>query len=138
MNLADARTAVILAFGKMNSLYGDVVFDEWVIVKLASEGGAILAYDGPRAASYQSRFKSDVAPLRTEMEQRILSVGDFEFIAKGDGTHYDACIRLGPGSFLFCNHTKKSMAEIRQEPLWLAAQKPFAELSGKFRKDPLE
>ncbi len=138
MNLSDARSAVILAIGRMNTLYQKPLFDEWVLVKLAKEQGAILAYVGPRADSYQKRFKADVAPLLAEMEQRHMTVGDFEFVQTGDGTHFDACIRLGLGSYLFCNNISKSMTDIRQDPLWLAAQKPFADLATKFRTDPLE
>ena len=137
MNLSDARTAVIQALGRMKSLYNQPVFDEWVLVKLASESGAVLAYDGPRAETYQARFKSDIAPLQAEMEARKMAVGDFEFVQGADGTHFDACIRLGPASYLFCNHTTKSMDEIRKDRLWLEAQKPFVELSAKFRSDPL-
>ena len=138
MNLTDARTTVIRALGRMNSLYNQVVFDEWVLVKLAQEQGVVLTYDGPRADTYQARFKSDIVPLRAEMDQRAMAVGDFEFVATGDGTHFDACVRLGSASYLFCNNTTKTMADIRKDPLWLSAQKPFVELSGKFRSDPLE
>ena len=138
MNLSDARSATIIALGRMNTLYNKPVFDEWVLVKLASEQGAILAYDGPRVQTYQKNFKDDIEPLRAEMESRQMAVGDFEFIHKGDGTHFDACIRLGSASYLFCNHTTKTMTDIRQDPLWLAAQKPFVDLSTKFREDPLE
>ena len=67
-----------------------------------------------------------------------MAVGDFEFVHDGHGTHFDACIRLGRAGYLFCNHTTKSMTDIRQDRLWLAAQKPFVELSAKFRADPLE
>ncbi len=137
MNLADARTAIILALGRMKALYNQPVFDEWVLVKLAAESGAVLAYDGPRADTYQARFKSDIAPLQAEMEARQMAVGDFEFVPSAHGTHFDACIRLGPASYLFCNHTTKSMVDIRQDRLWLEAQKPFLELSAKFRADPL-
>lgn len=137
MNLDTARTAVIQTLGRMKSLYGQPVFDEWVLVKLASESGAVLAYDGPRAETYQARFKSDIAPLQAEMEARKMVVGDFEFAPGAHGTHFDACIRLGPASYLFCNHTTKSMIEIRKDRLWLEAQKPFVELSAKFRGDPL-
>jgi hypothetical protein len=138
MNLADARTAVILTLARMKSLYGEPVFDEWVLVKLAREQGAVLGYEGPRPDTYQSKFKADIAPLRAEIEARHLAVGDFEFVNTAHGTHFDACIRLGAVGYLFCNHTSKSMVEIRQSTLWLAAQKPFAELSAKFRSDPLE
>lgn len=138
MNLADARTAVLQTLGRMNVLYRQPVFNEWVLVKLAREQGAVLAYDGPRADSYQTRFKADIAPLRAELERRRLAVGDFEFVPEAHGTHFDACVRLGPAAYLFCNHITKSMLDIRQDPLWLAAQKPFAELAAKFRDDPLE
>ncbi len=137
MNLSDARTAVIQTLGRMKAAYNQPVFDEWVLVKLASEAGAVLAYDGPRAETYQARFKSDIAPLQAEMEARRMAVGDFEFAPGAHGTHFDACIRLGSASYLFCNHTSKSMIEIRQDRLWLEAQKPFVELSAKFRGDPL-
>jgi hypothetical protein len=138
MNLADARTAVVLALGRMHTLYRQPLFDEWVLVKLARETGAILAYEGPRADSYQRRFKTDIAPLQVEMEGRKMAVGDFEFAPNAHGAHFDACIRLGPAAYLFCNHTAKSMNEIRADAHWLAAQKPFVELAAKFREDPLE
>ncbi|HWA26725.1 MAG TPA: hypothetical protein VG734_13790 [Lacunisphaera sp.] len=138
MNLADARTAVVAALGRMNALYQKPLFDEWVLVKLAKEEGAILAYDGPRADTYQRQFKSDVAPLKNEMLQRQMLVGDFEFSQTAHGTHFDACIRLGPAAYLFCNNIAKSMIDLRKDPLWLEAQKPFAALATKFRSDPLE
>ena len=138
MNLADARTAIILALGRMNALYHKPVFDEWVLVKLAHEQGAILAYHGPRAETYQRKFKDDIVPLRAELDQRHLAVGDFAFVQDAAGTRFDACIRLGPAGYLFCNNTVKSMADIRQDPRWLEAQKPFADLSTKFRSEPLE
>ncbi|AOS43102.1 hypothetical protein Verru16b_00143 [Lacunisphaera limnophila] len=138
MNLADARTAVVHALGRMHTLYRQPLFDEWVLVKLARETGAILAYEGPRADSYQRRFKTDIAPLQVEMEGRKMAVGDFEFAPNAHGAHFDACIRLGPAAYLFCNHTAKSMTEIRADAHWLSAQKPFVELAAKFREDPLE
>ena len=138
MNLDTARSTVIAAISRMNALYNKPVFDEWVLVKLASEQGAILAYSGPRADSYQKKFKEDIRLLRDELESRHMAVGDFAFVADGDGTNYDACIRLGKGAYLFCNHTGKSMAEIRQDPLWREAQVPFVQLSQLFARDPLE
>jgi hypothetical protein len=138
MTLADARSAVVLAMARMNSLYRKTLFDEWVLVKLADDQGAILAYEGPRADSYQAHFKTDVAPLQAEMEQHHLTVGDFEFVQTAHGLHFDACIRLGTAAYLFCNNTEKSMVDIRQDPLWLTAQKPFLDLATKFRSDPLE
>jgi hypothetical protein len=137
MNLEDAHSAIILALGRMNALYQTPVFDEWMLVKVAKEQGAILAYQGPRAESYQRKFKEDIAPLSAELAQRGMAVGDFAFAQDATGTRFDACIRLGPASYLFCNNTTKSMSDIRQSPLWLSAQKPFADLGTKFSADAL-
>jgi hypothetical protein len=138
MNLATARTAIIAALGRMDMFFNKPVFDEWVLVKLAPEQGAILAYSGPRADNYQRKFKDDLALLRLELDQQHLAVGDFAFVHNAKGTRFDACIRLGPASYLFCNHTEKSMTDIRQDPLWREAQIPFAELSQIFQRNPLE
>ncbi len=138
MNLPDAHVAILQAFARMKELYHQPVFNEWVLVKLARESGAILAYDGPRADLYQANFKKDIAPLQVELDSRKMVAGDFAFVHGADGTHYDACIRLGPAAYLFCNHTTKSMDDIRRDPRWLAAQEPFAELCAKFRGDPLK
>ncbi len=138
MNLADARSAVILAIGRMNAAYNQILFDEWILAKVTKEQGMILAYDGPRTESYQRRFKADVAPLHVEMVGRKMNVGDFEFVQHGHGTYYDACMRLGPAAYLFCNNTKLTMSEIRQDPAWLSAQVPFVELAALFRADPVE
>ena len=138
MNLDTARTTVIAALGRMNTLFNKPVFDEWVLVKLATESGAILAYSGPRAETYQKMFKDDIVPLRAELEQRHLSVGDFAFVDAARGTRFDACIKLGPAAYLFCNNTTRDMADIRQDPLWREAQGPFARVSELFRTDPLE
>jgi hypothetical protein len=138
MKLVTAESLITTALGRMNALYSQTVFDEWVVLSLQAGRGGILAYHGPRAESYQRRFAADIEPLRVEMEGTHLTVGDFEFAPAAAGTRFDACLRIGQASYLICNHTGKSMAEIRQDPRWLHAQKPFVELSGKFRADPLE
>lgn len=137
MKLVDARFAITSALGRMNALYQKSVFDEWILFKLSSDQNVILGYEGPRADSYQQKFKEDIVPLSAELNQRKMSVGDFAFAQDASGTGFDACIRLGPASYLFCNNTTQSMQDIRKSPLWLSAQKPFAELSGKFQADPL-
>jgi hypothetical protein len=65
------------------------------------------------------------------------NVGDFEFARHGIGTGFESFLVLGPGLFLICNHTAQSMDAITQDPLWLAAQVPFVELSDAIRADPL-
>ena len=137
MNLADARTNITQALGRMTALYLKPVFDEWMLAKVSLEQNTILGYEGPRAESYQKKFKEDIVPLRAELDQRQMAVGDFAFAPDAGGTGFDACIRLGPASYLFCNNTTKTIEEIRKNSLWLSAQKPFADLSAKFRDDPL-
>ena len=138
MNLPDAKSAVVFALGRMNAAYNKILFDEWILVKVTKESGAILSYEGPRLEGYQKRFKTDIAPLTVEMQGRNMAVGDFEFAPNAHGTFFDAGMRLGPAAYLFCNNTTKSMTELRQDPMWLVAQKPFLELATKFRDDPVE
>ena len=105
MNLHDARTAIILTLSRMNVAYNKPVFDEWVLVVLAREQGAVLSsYDGPRAELYQSKFKEDVQPIRAELDQHKLEIGDFVFVPDALGTRYDAelalqCYALALGLF---------------------------------------
>jgi hypothetical protein len=138
MNLADARTVVSATLARMNSAYGDTVFNEWVLVSIRADRGAILAYEGPRPEKYKQHFTLDLSSMLKELAGQKLGVGDFAFAADAAGTHYDACLRLGDTSYLFCNHTTRTMTQIRQSPLWLAAQKHWAELSQKFAGDSLE
>jgi hypothetical protein len=138
MNLDTARNAIIAALGRMDIFFNKPVFNEWILVRLAAEQGAILAYSGPRADSYQRKFKDDLVLLRAELDQQHLAVGDFAFVHDAKGTRFDACIRMGHASYLICNHTEKSMTDIRQDPLWREAQIPFAELSQIFQRNPLE
>lgn len=137
MTLADARTALVATLGRMNAAYGAVVFNEWVLVSIRADNNAILAYDGPRAEKYKQHFTLDLSSMLRELATQKLGVGDFAFASDAPGTHYDACLRMGESSYLFCNHTTRTMTEIRQSPLWLAAQKHWAELSQKVAADPL-
>jgi len=138
MNLSAAEVHITAALARMATAYGKPVFDEWLVVALRAASGSIRTYQGPRADSFHKEFGEDTGPLRAEMEGKQLAVGDFEFAPEAAGTRFDACIRIGQTSYLLCNNTAKSMAEIRRDPHWLRAQKPFVELSGKFRADPLE
>jgi hypothetical protein len=137
MNLQDARVAIISALDRMNALYTQPVFDEWVLVSLQPGRGAILAYSGPRADGYKKSFTADVQPLSREMAGQKLAVGDFVFVHTATGSQHDAVMRVGDTGFLFCNNTVKSMDEIRSSPAWLKAQQAFVELSNKLRADPV-
>jgi hypothetical protein len=113
MDLATARLHIHAALERMRAVYGAVVFDEWALLSLAAKHGGVLAYQGP-----------------TE-------VGDLVFALEATGTRYDALLRVGEASYLVCNHTQKTMLDIRAEAGWLKAQGLLVELGEKFSVDPL-
>jgi len=136
MDLAAARTHITSALARMNSVYGQVVFDEWAVLGFGGNGG-VLAYAGPRPDSFRRQLPDDAAPLRAEAAWQPNAVGDIVFALETGGTRYDAFLRLGEASYLVCNHTARSMVEIRANPGWLRAQAVLFELGEKFRADPL-
>jgi hypothetical protein len=136
MELEAARTHIQVALTRMNTAYGQVVFDEWAILGLGGNGG-VHAYVGPRPDRFRKHLPDDAAPLRAEAAAQPSGVGDIVFALEAGGTRYDAFVRLGESSYLVCNHTAKTMAEIRSNPGWLKAQPVLFELGEKFRADPL-
>jgi hypothetical protein len=98
-----------------------------------------MSYQGPRKEVFTDSFPQDSAGLRKTVRQGTQSydVGDFEFSHEGNGTGFEAFMMLGKGLCLICNNTSKSMDGISKNPRWLEAQIPFAELSEKFRVNPL-
>ncbi|MDF3057541.1 MAG: hypothetical protein K0R17_1756 [Rariglobus sp.] len=137
MNVESALSEIRFGFKRMASLYGEPVFDEWVLVALADSTGAIQGYEGPRASEFLASFTQDIATLRAELAEEDLDVGGFTFGAATHGHTYDAAMRVGPAAYLLGNHTKRSMEEIRARPLWLKAQVAWFGLSERFRADPL-
>jgi len=63
--------------------------------------------------------------------------GDFEFARHASGTHFDAFMVLGDELYLICNNTTQSINGITKDSRWLNAQVPFAELTERFRANPL-
>lgn len=120
----------------MDALYRRPVFDEWAILTASPRPG-VLAYAGPRGESFRRQLPDDAGPLAAMLAGRELAEGDFEFATESSGTRFDACMKLGPASYLVCNHTARDMAQIRQDSKWLKAQAEFFALSEKFRADPL-
>lgn len=136
MDLVAARTHVAAALTRMNTGYGQPVFDEWAVLGLGGKHG-VLAYVGPRPDSFRRSLPDDAAPLRAEAAGQPNSIGDLVFAIETGGTRYDVFLRLGESSYLVFNHTAKSMADIRANPGWLKAQGVLFELGEKFRADPL-
>lgn len=137
MDLATARTHIQTALERMRAVYGAVVFDEWALLSLAAKHGGVLAYAGPRVESFGLRLTADAGPLRAAATAEPTEVGDLIFALEATGTRYDALLRVGAASYLVCNHTQKTMMEIRAEAGWLKAQAVLFELGEKFRVDPL-
>lgn len=122
----------------MRVVYLQPVFDEWAVIGMAPQRGGILAYQGPRPDAFRRMLPQDVEPLRAATAGKKFTEGDLEFVPDAAHTQYDAFIKVGPASYLVLNHTVRSMAEIRADTKWLAAQGILFELSEKFRTDPLE
>ena len=135
MDLAAARTHIAAALARMTAAYGQPVFDELAVLGVGGHG--VLAYIGPRPERFRREMPADAVPLRAEAAGQPSGVGDLVFALEAGGTRYDAFMRLGPTSYLVCNHTTKSMADIRANPSWLKAQSSLFELGEKFRADPL-
>lgn len=137
MNAESALTEIRSILKRMAALYGEPVFDEWVLVALGDATGMIQGYEGPRPAQFVASFLKDVATLRTDLANEDLDVGGFTFGEGTQGHAYDAAMRVGPAAYLLVNHTKRSMADIRARPEWLKAQVAWFGLSERFRADPL-
>jgi hypothetical protein len=137
MKLDQATQLIKSCSEQMDAGYGQVVFDEWAIISLASQRGRILAYVGPRKEGFQKNFRTDLGALREGLLNPKYSVGDFEFARHGVGPAFEAFMVMGRGIYLICNNTVQSMDSITKDPSWLAAQVPFVELSDKVRDDPL-
>ena len=137
MRLDQTTELIKTCAAQMDAQYGQVVFDEWAIISLTIPKGRVLAYIGPRKEGFQKNFRTDVGALREGLLNPKYSVGDFEFARHGVGPAFEAFMVMGRGVYLICNNTVQSMDSISKDPLWLAAQVPFVELSEKVRGNPL-
>lgn len=138
MTLDQANRQIAARIAEMNDRYGSTVFDEWAILSLGEHKARILAYSGPRNDAFLKNFADDLGALRAELLEPKYAAGDFEFARHATGTRFEAFMVLGDGIYLICNHTQSSMNQIANDPRWLQAQVPFAELGDRFRADPVE
>lgn len=138
MTLEEISGHITFCANKMDTLYGGVVFDEWVVVSMAENRAHVLFYTGPRPDGFLANFMKDLGSLRTELLGGSYGVGDFEFSRHAVGTGSDAFLVLGQGNYLICNNTRESMDSIAKKSNWLNAQVPFVELAEKLRASPLQ
>lgn len=136
MTSTDAFPLIEATMKRMSALFGGPLFDEWAVVRTRRPASVEL-YAGPRSSGFRGNFSRDIVPLEREAANRSHNPGDFDFAQSATGTQFDAVLKLGDDSYLLCNNTGFSMAEIRSNPLWLKAQVPFLALSEKLRADPL-
>jgi len=117
MTLDEIREKIKGCAEEMNSRYGGVVFDEWVVVSLERNRARILHYAGPRNDEFLKNFVTDLGALRTALLDGKYGAGDFEFARHGIGTSHEAFLVLGPGLYLICNNTRESMDHRQKHPL---------------------
>lgn len=125
------------AFVRMDTFYGRTVFDEWAVLSTDGPRFSVLAYEGPRAATFESEVRADIRQLQVETEGDRREPGAFGFARGAEGAAIDAYIVLGPSLFLLCNNTVEAMQELTLDPQWRQAQVPFAELAEVFRHHPV-
>lgn len=131
INLDEILQAVRACAQQMDAQYGATVFDEWAILSLEQSQPRILNYFGPRNFEFRQNFSRDLGTLRGELFNGNHHAGDFEFARHATGTGFEAFMALGNATYLICNNTRRTMEEIAQNPRWLSAQVPFADLSEK-------
>jgi len=122
---------------RMKILYGEQMFDEWLIIDFREHQGKALYYSGPRSGEFDSKFRSELDGLKGLLAEHDYQPGNFEFARLSVSTRYDAAITIAPRIYLVFNHTTKGMFQIRQNQGWINALVPFLELADKFQRDPL-
>ena len=139
MTLEQAWKSILNCAEEMNTRYQEVVFDELAIVSIDDNQTRTVSYQGPRQEAFADSFPEDSAALRATVRSggQNYDAGDFEFSHAGAGTGFEAFMMIGKSLCLICNNTGKSMDGISNNPRWLNAQIPFAELSDQFRSQPL-
>jgi len=140
MTLDEATRLIASTADAMSRAYGRTVFDEFAIVARVGAKIFLVWYSGPRKETFQKTFHQDTAALRAEAQAwgtDRYHVGDFEFTPQGAGAQSEAFVVVGKELILVCTNTAMSMAEISKDRRWLEAQRPFVEMSERFRTDPL-
>jgi len=137
MNFDQAKTQIRQCAAQMNARYQEVVFDEWAVVSILKGKLRVLEYAGGRPLDFKKSFLSDVGQLRAGLLAGAHEPGYFEFAHTGVGTGFESFMALGDGMYLIWNNTAKSMDNIVQNPRWLSAQVPFAELSAWLSVNPV-
>ena len=119
MDLTAAQKEIQGDFKRMHVAYLGVVFDEWAILAGGSKQKGIIPYVGPRPDTFRQDLPKNAEPLRQALSGQELHESNIEFTPQAEGRKHDAVIKIGPNSYLLCNHTGKTIAEFRESPRWL-------------------
>jgi hypothetical protein len=137
MTLDESVATVRSYLTRMDAAGGEVIFDEWALLTVFGGKARILHYHGPRREAMPSALAEDLGSFAHDLVVGGQDMGHFEFSPTAAGRAFDAYVVVGEGAYLICNNTTRSMADIREHPNWKRAQVPFAELSERFRTNPL-
>ena len=137
MNKAAATDRIESALIQLESVVGEPVFDEWVLVQKGDMEWKLLEYGGNRKNEFLAEFNKDLASLRNTLDPSSTLIGDFAFSHEGYGSGFDAHICAGENLFVLFNNTTKSTGEITSNPKWTSAQIHFSELVEAFIADPI-
>src|SRR5437868_5682617 len=118
MDLDTARRHIQTCLERMRVAYLQPVFNEWAILTKPTNQGGVLFYEGPRPERFRRELPDDAEPLRASTKGRSFTEGDLEFVPDAAESRYDAFVKVGAGSYLILNHTKKTMTEIRADAKW--------------------
>ena len=137
MDLATASARIQNTLEILDKTMGEVVFDEWILVKRGPEGWQSVEYHGPRGEDFRDTFKKDMTALREVLDLSNVQPGSFAFVHEGHGPAFDAYLTAGESVVVLLNHTDKSTGDITSAPKWKTAQVHFNDLVETFLSDPV-
>jgi len=124
-------------FVRMDAFFGRTVFNEWAVLSAEGPRLSVVAYEGPRAATFAQEVRRDLLQLQNDSQGERRDPGAFAFARSAQGSAIDAYIVVGPSLYLVCNNTGETVEELARDPHWRQAQVPFAELAEVFRHHPM-
>ena len=137
MNLDEAIQAVKRCSESMNVKYGDILFDEWLIVHMG-DTDRILAHSGPRGEEIVLDFGTDTEAVHKLLQASSNSVGEFGFTDEGHGTRFDAYTVIGKNLFVLWNRTEGATSHLTKNRKWPLVQNELVAFSDAVKKAPVQ
>lgn len=137
MNIPTAIKQIQLALYEADNKYGEIVFNEWLIVSMVGLDRTVLHYAGPRYEHDYRTFTNDIRPMANELVEHKHRIGNVDFAPDGFGPGFDAMITLGAGFYAILNDTRASTSDLQESEQWKNVEADLIRLGEKFRDDPL-